>query len=210
MRAIDAYGELLRMEQAVVTTREAAARWGTASRATSHRLQALEEAGLIHRLRRGLWAVGPEVEPNALAHHLTAPYPAYVSLWSALYQHDMIEQIPRQVSVISLDRPRTIDTSLGVYVIHRVTPELFDGYTGSEESGYLALPEKAIFDLVYVRAASGSQAFFTELSLPPRVELSQMVEWTGRIKSSRLRTLVTRRLRQVLEEAQRGEVRAWV
>ena len=78
----------------------------------------------------------------------------------------MIEQIPRQISVASLDRAQRITTTIGTYAIHHLAPELFGGYHGSEQSGYLATPEKALFDSVYVRAAAGSQAFFPELSLP--------------------------------------------
>jgi len=54
---------------------------------------------------------------------LTAPFPAYISFWSALHRHDMIEQIPRQTSVASLDRTRTVTTTIGAYSIHRSNPD---------------------------------------------------------------------------------------
>jgi hypothetical protein len=78
----------------------------------------------------------------------------------------MIEQIPRQISVASLDRAQRITTSVGTYSVHHLAPELFGGYRGSEKTGYLATPEKALFDTVYVRAAAGSRAFFPELCSP--------------------------------------------
>jgi hypothetical protein len=114
----------------------------------------------------------------------------------------MIEQIPRRISVASLDRAKRIVTSVGTYAIHHLAPEVFGGFRGTEESGYLATPEKALFDTVYIRAAAGSRAFFPELSLPPGFDPSQLREWTGRIESPRLRTLVARRLR----EARNGQV----
>lgn len=201
MRATDAYGELLRMNRAIVTTREAAARWRMEQRTAGRRLRAMEESGLVRRLRRGLWALDPDIEPFVVAPYLTAPFPAYVSYWSALSHHGMIEQIPRQISVASLDRARRITTTIGTYAIHHLAPELFGGYRGSEETGYLATPEKALFDTVYVRAAAGSRAFFPELSLPRDFDAAQIKEWTGRIKSPRLRTLVSRRLREALRQA---------
>jgi predicted transcriptional regulator of viral defense system len=113
----------------------------------------------------------------------------------------MIEQIPRQVSVASLDRARRVSTAIGTYEIHHLAPGLFGGYGGSEETGYLATPEKTLFDTVYVRAAAGNRAYFPELSLPPDFDNAQLDEWTARIESARLRTLVSRRLREILRQA---------
>jgi hypothetical protein len=53
----------------------------------------MEESGLVRRLRPGLWAVDLAVSPFAVAQYLTAPYPAYVSFWSALAHHGLIEQM---------------------------------------------------------------------------------------------------------------------
>jgi predicted transcriptional regulator of viral defense system len=203
MTPTNAYGDLQRMNRAIVTTREAAARWQTAQGTAGRRLRGMEEAGLVRRLRRGLWALDPDVAPFAVAPYLTAPFPAYVSFFSALSRHDMIEQIPRQISVASLDRAQRITTTVGTYEIHHLAPGLFGGYEGSEESGYLATPEKALFDAVYVRAAAGSRAFFPELSLPRDFDDAQIKEWIGRIESARLRTLVSRRLRETLRQTSR-------
>jgi len=109
----------------------------------------------------------------------------------------MIEQLPRQISLVSPARPRRIPTSLGVYVVHRLAPRLFGG---TERSGYLARPEKALFDLVYVRAAAGSRAYLPELSLPEGFDRGELSRWSERIDSKRLRTLVSRRLRELLRE----------
>lgn len=201
MRATEAYGDLLRMERPIVTTREAAARWRVEQRSAGRRLRAMEEAGFVRRLRRGLWALDPDLSPFAVPPYLTAPFPAYVSLWSALSHHDMIEQVPRQISVASLDRTKRIETSLGVYAVHHFAPEVFGGYEGSQDTGYMATPEKALFDLVYVRAAAGSRAFFPELSLPRGFAPGRAREWAARIASARLRTLVSRRLRETLRQA---------
>ena len=63
MRPTDAYGDLLSMNRPIVTTREAAARWRTAQGTAGRRLRAMDEAGLVRRLRRGLWALDPDVAP---------------------------------------------------------------------------------------------------------------------------------------------------
>lgn len=201
MTAAGAYADLLRLGRAIVATREAAARWRVAQRAAGQRLRAMEDAGLVRRLRRGLWALDPEIDPFAAAPYLTAPDPAYVSLWSALHRHGLIEQIPRRISVASLGRSRTIDTSLGVYEVHHLAPELFTGYDGNETDGYLASAEKALFDAVYVRTAAGRRSYFPELTLPATFDRQVLESWTARIRSPRLRTLVSRRLAAALQGA---------
>jgi predicted transcriptional regulator of viral defense system len=201
MRASEAYGDLLAMGRKAMSTREIAARWRDSPTTTARRLKSLEESGLVRRLRRGLWAIDLQIEPKTLAPYLTAPFPAYVSLFSALYEHGAIEQIPRSVSIVSLDRTRTVETSIGRFEIHHISPRLFGGFGGDEERGYLASAEKAIFDLLYVRAAAGSRAFFPELQLPRDFRRSELRRWTERIESKRLRTLVSRNLRDALRGA---------
>lgn len=203
MRAADAYGELLRIGRPIVQTREAAARLQVSTSSASHLLRSIEQAGLARRLRQGLWALHPEIDPFTLAPYLTAPFPAYVSFWSALHRHDMIEQIPRQISVASLDRTRHLTTTIGAYSIHHLAPELFDGYRGTQETGYLATPEKALFDTVYVRAPRGTRSFFPELSLPESFDERALQRWSHRIATPRLRTLVSRGLTEALRQASR-------
>lgn len=202
MRLTDAYSDLRRMDQPVLTTGEAAARWKASRRTTGHRLKAMEEGGLVRRSRPGLWVLDPDIQPFAVAPYLTAPYPAYVSFWSALAHHGLIEQVPRRVSVASLSHPRRIATAIGSYDVHQLAPELFGGYAGTNRDGYVAGAEKAIFDTIYVRAAAGGKAYFTELYLPAGFDRRELRRWTGRVESPRLRTLVSRRTREVLNKAE--------
>jgi predicted transcriptional regulator of viral defense system len=201
MKAAEAYAQLRHLDRPVFTTREAAALWRSEQSSASHRLRRLGESGLVLQIQRGLWALDPKIEPRVVGPYLTNPFPSYVSLFSALAEHEMIEQIPRQISLVSLARPRRISTSLGTYAIHQISPELFGGFEGDQRSGYLARPEKALFDLVYVRAAAGSRAYLPELSLPGDFERTELSRWSKRIENQRLRTLVDRRLRELLSQA---------
>ena len=204
MKPTDAFGDLLRLQRPIIETREAAVRLGVSVSRASQLLRLLEESGLVRRLRRGLWALRPTVDPFSVPPYLTAPFPAYVSFWSALARHGMIEQVPRQIFVASLDRTQRITTTVGTYSIHHLAPELFDGFGGSEEIGYVATPEKALFDTVYLGAPRGSQVLQPELELPDRFQEKKLDEWTSRVARPRLRTLVSRGLAKALAGAARS------
>ena len=149
-------------------------------------------------MRRGLWSLDAELDPFALAPYLTAPFPAYVSTFSALAEHGMIEQIPGRVSLVSLDRARRIQTALGAFEVHHIAPELFGGFVEWRRGGSIAGPEKALFDLVYLRAAAGGRAYLPELTLPEGFDRDALSGWGERIESPRLRTLVSRRLTELV------------
>jgi len=202
VRSADAYADLLKLGRPIVETGEAATRLGLSTKRTSELLGSLQEAGLARRVRHGLWALNPKLDPFAVPPYLTAPFPAYVSVWSALARHAMIEQIPRTISVCSTVEPRRTETSFGVYEIHQIVPELFDGYTGDDLTGYLATPEKALFDTVYLRAPQGGPLRLPELELPEGFDAdSQLAQWIGRIARPRLQTLVSRALAEAINNA---------
>lgn len=203
MKAADAYAELRRWDGPVITTREAAALWRTEEGTARRRLRSLADAELVIALRRGLWGLDTQLDPFALAPYLTAPLPAYVSTFSALAVHGLIEQIPRRVSVASLDRARRVGTAIASYEIHHLAPAVFGGYAPCPSGASLATQEKALFDLVYLRAASGNRAYTPELTLPASFSPDQAGAWCQRIAHPRLRTIVGRRLHELVANAAR-------
>ena len=203
MKAIEALGRLHSLRRPIIQTREAAARLGVSRSRASQLLSSFEQAGLARRLKRGLWALQPDTDPFTVPPYLTAPLPAYVSFWSALSRHGMIEQVPRLIFVASLARTQRIATPLGAYSIHHLAPELFTGFDGSEELGYVAVPEKALFDTVYLRAAVGGAAALPELEIPAGFREERLEEWIDCVARPRLRTLVSRGLDKALAGADR-------
>lgn len=201
MRQAEAYAQLRDLGGPVVGTREAAALWRTEEGTARRRLQSLAAAGLVTPIRRGLWSVDTDLDPFALAPYLTAPFSAYVSTFSALAAHGTIEQIPGRVSVVSLDRARRVQTALGAFDVHHIAPELFGGFVPWQRGGSIAGPEKALFDLVYLRAVAGGWAYVPELTLPEGFEHDALRVWADRIGSPRLRTIVNRRLDGLVGES---------
>jgi len=197
MRSAEVLRELQRLGRPVVETGEALTRLGMSSNAGANALARLEQASQITRLGKGLWLLDRDIDPIAIAPYLTRPFPAYVSLWSALSRHGMIEQIPRQIFVVTLDRPRTIETPVGTYSLHHFAPEVFGGYTGTDTTGFLATKEKALFDSVYLPSAQRRKAHFPELELPGDLDTDTLAHWTERIRADWLRTRVRRELQAI-------------
>ena len=203
MSAATIYATLRRLRAPLLTTGEAAAALRTSQSAASRALRTLAERGLARRVRHGLWTIAEQPhDPRTIASELTRPYPAYVSFESALAAHGAIDQIPRDITVASLGKPRRVGTALGTFVIHRLPPELFGGY--EERDGVAtARVEKAIFDYFYVAAASGhSDRRLPELDLPASFSRRELELWVARVPSARLRTLVARALARALAHAE--------
>lgn len=200
MRATDALRELQRLDRPVIETGEVIARLGISSAHAGWLLRQLERSGHIQRLGRGRWMLG-DVDAYAALPYLTRPFPSYVSLWSALYSHHMIEQIPKQVFAVSLDRPRTIETTLATYSIHHISPDVFGGYTGSDLTGFIATQEKSLFDTVYLASARRRRTYLPELELPTNFQPEALDEWTAHIQAGWLRSKVERALHEAIESA---------
>jgi predicted transcriptional regulator of viral defense system len=209
MNRMDAYAELRRIGPPVISTDDARVRLRTSTTAASQLLRRLAGTGLVLDLRHGLWGLDPHFDPLALPLYLTRPLPAYISLFSALYHHDMIDQVPRVTYVVSMGRAHMVKTSLGTYSIRRVAPEVFGGYTIDEKSGvWLATPEKALFDMLYLSWSRDRQfARVVDVRLPRGFRAREVRRWIGMIPSARIRGIVTGRLSALLKDLE--EERQW-
>ncbi len=187
-----------------LTTGEAAAALRISTSGASRLLSDLATHGLARRVRHGLWVLGnAPVDPRRLAEEVTPPYPAYISFASALNFHQLIDQLPRDISVASLDRSKQVRTTLATFVVHHLPPELFGGW--QERDGIkVANPEKALFDLCYVSAAHGARLHrIPELELSEDFDRAELDRWVERIASPRLRTLTARGVKYALSRTVR-------
>lgn len=203
MTTRDAYARLLELDVPVLETAEVASALRMSTDAASILLRRLGASGLATRIRKGVWVVGPRrLDRYALVDALTAPMPSYVSLQTALYLHGMVEQVPAIVYVVSLAKTQRIKTTLGVYSVHRIVPELFDGFETRPDGTKLASPEKALFDMAYF--ASARSRLFTrvpELELPRAFSERKLRTWIGRISDVRRRSMVERKIKSMIDGA---------
>jgi len=140
--------------------------------------------------------------PLVLPEFLTAPAASYVSLQTALHLHGMVEQIPSVVYAVTLARTQRVKTSIATISLHRIAPAFFGGFEVVPRSGAkIATPKKALLDVFYL-SAGRSRLFSSlpELELPPGFHSDEARAWIGRIPSSRVRTIVSRRLDRALTD----------
>jgi predicted transcriptional regulator of viral defense system len=104
--------------------------------------------GLASRLKEGV--ISFTSDPFIIATQLLEP--SYISLTSALYLHELILQVQSHVECVTTHNTRRL---LGIEY-HRIHPKLFFGYERRERGQsyiFLAEPEKAVLDMVYLGLA---------------------------------------------------------
>lgn len=129
-------------------------------------------AGKLVQLRRGLYALGAPYEkvsphPYVVANRLVSG--SYVSLETALGHYGMIpEHVPVTASVTT-GRPGRRENSLGSFDYQHVSRRLFWGFTRAQvapgQAAFLARPEKALIDLVYLRPQGDCGEWLQQLRL---------------------------------------------
>lgn len=199
MKQIEALQRLRRLATPVVESRDVAALLSVSASNATTILRRLAAEGLITHLTRGRWLVNPKVDRLTLPELISAPYPAYISLQSALFHHGLIEQIPSILYAVTPGRPRRLRTPVATVSFHRMPIDLFTGFELSSTSdAKIATPEKALFDLIYL-APGRSRVFSTlpELTIPRRFQWQRLKEYTARVKSSGRRAFITQRIQSI-------------
>lgn len=129
-------------------------------------------AGRLHQLRRGLYALAPPYRktiphPFLVANRL-APG-SYVSGVSALAYAGAVPEFVPETTSCGPGRPGIRETPLGRYSFRHVKPAMLRGYRLTELGGgqraFLARPEKAFLDLVYLQPGGDRPAAISELRL---------------------------------------------
>ncbi|HVC34585.1 MAG TPA: hypothetical protein VNL16_13830 [Chloroflexota bacterium] len=168
--------------------------------------------GQIYQLRRGCYALAPPLRkvkphPFVIANRLVRA--SYVSCESALAHHGMIPEYVPVTTSVTTRRPGTWDTPLGRFTFHHVQIGFFRGYEWIEvdanQDAFIAAPEKALLDLIYLRPGADSPAFLTELRLQNLEQLSleglhYQADLDGSPKLRRAAAIVDKLAQQEAEE----------
>jgi hypothetical protein len=135
-------------------------------------------SGRLYQLRRGLYSLAPPFQkvrpdPFVIANHLVRP--SYISLQSALSFYGLIPEAVPVTTSVTTGRPGFFSTPLGDFLFRHIQVPLFRGFDVLEPSGrqpaFVAIPEKALLDLLYLEPGSDHEAFLSELRLDLEGEL---------------------------------------
>lgn len=194
MNQTEALQKIRRLGVPSFETRDVSALLQVSPANASALLGRLAERELVGRLARGKWILGPGSRA-LVAEQIAAPYPAYVSLQSALFRHGVIEQVPAITYAVTLGRARQVKTPQGMVSLHRMPPELFGGFEMADDGGKLATVEKALFDLVYL-SPTRSRLFvrLPEIELPRTFRWSETARWAKIIAGKSRRVFVAAKL----------------
>jgi len=151
--------------------------------------------GKIIRLHKGLYTLAEPYrkvapEPFCIANSLKQA--SYVSLQSALSWYAMIPEFVPAVTSITTGRPQTIETPLGRFEFRHVSKKYFWGYQQVElkfgQTAFVACPEKALLDLIYLTPGGDEINFIEELRLQNFEQINRAVlrEFVERFQSPKL------------------------
>lgn len=159
------------------------------------------KAGRLYQLRRGLYAVAPPFQkvkphPFLVANHMLQP--SYVSLQSALAYYGLIPEVVPVTTSVTTRRPNRWDTPLGSYIFRHVKTELFRDYrlleVGDQQRAFVASPEKALLDLIYLEPGADSHQYLRELRLQnlEKLDLDKLNHQAELTRSSKLQRAAAR------------------
>lgn len=128
--------------------------------------------GRVVKIHKGLYQLAKpysKIRPEKFSiANILKPH-SYVSLLSALAYHDLIPEFVAEVTSITSGRPQTIETPLGRFDFRHVKKRLFNGFKLTEiasgQNAFIASPEKALLDLIYLTSGEKMKEFIEELRL---------------------------------------------
>ena len=134
------------------------------------------KSGRVYQLRRGLYAIAPpyqKVKPQSFLIANRLQRASYVSGQSALAFYGLIPDTVQAILSVTAGRPERLETPLGVFEFRHTKPELLRGYRmtmlngpkTAEQNALVAIPEKALLDLVYLQPGGDQPAYLRELRL---------------------------------------------
>ncbi len=199
MTSISVHKAIQRIDRPVFSTREISALCGTSLSSASQALGRLEKEDLLTRAARGIWCVttDPRFTPFQLVPFLAGNHQAYISFFSALHLHGMIEQIPQVVYAATTAHTQRRTTPLGTFSFHRMSPRFFSGYDWYRggRSFLIASPEKGLVDCLYLSSRKGRRfGRFPEVELGKPFSKQKAWSWVQKIPSTKIRQNVHSKL----------------
>jgi hypothetical protein len=148
---------------------------------------------LLQYAKRGVFVLpNAKIDLHILANELNY---SYISLEYALSYYQMIPDVAQTITSISKDRNEKIHNEFGSFVYQKIAKDLFLDYIlvkSENEKRYfrIATPEKALFDLVYLRQDLQTKNDFESLrlTLPKDFKISKIKKLSSLVKANRMKS----------------------
>jgi hypothetical protein len=126
-------------------------------------LHRLVQYGVLERLRRGIYQLA--LRPSDIPRTANLLYmPSYLSFESALARYGILSQVPYAVTFATTRRSKRITLGATLVEFHQLSDNLFFGYI-LEQGLYMAAPEKALLDTLYLVKRGKISLDFSSLRL---------------------------------------------
>lgn len=167
-------------------------------------------AGKVVQLRRGLYTLAlpyRSERPHSyvIANHLVSG--SYVSLHTVLSHYDIIPEHVAVVTSVTTGRPGTWQNPYGYFSYQHIQPALFYGFEYRQVTqtqwAYMATPEKALLDLIYLTPDADSKGYLQALRLQNLDQLDgdRLAVYVARTDKPKLKRALAHIRQLIAEEA---------
>lgn len=166
-------------------------------------------AGRVVKLRRGLYTLAPPYQAErphsyVIANHLVRG--SYVSLHIVLSHYDLIPEHVAVVTSVTTGRPGKWQNPYGHFSYQHIQPALFFGFeyrqVNQTQWAYMATPEKALLDLIYLTPNADDGRYLRALRLQnlDMLDVERLSAYVERANKPKLKRALPHILQLVQDE----------
>jgi predicted transcriptional regulator of viral defense system len=165
--------------------------------------------GKVVQLRRGLYTLTKPYQltpPHSYVIANQLVHGSYVSLHTALAHYDLIPEHVTVVTSVTTGRPGVWQNPYGYFHYQHIQPTFFFGFqyrqVTATQWAYLATPEKALLDLIYLTPDGDDPAYIGALRLQnlDQLDLARLTAYVERANRPKLKRALSHILQVVKEE----------
>ncbi len=153
-----------------------------------------EKTGKIIQLKRGIYVLAESYRKTKVYEPYLAwvlKNPSYISLEKALEYYNLIPEAVPVYTSLTTKRPGKFVSEIGIFKYNHIKNSYFWGYkalTFNKQTGFIASPEKALLDLIYLKHIKVTFACLEELRLQnvEKINIDTLFEYAGRFQKPKI------------------------
>jgi len=150
-------------------------------------LNRLKNRGIVKQIQRNVYTL--QEDPLIIASRII--WPSYISLWAAFRYHNLTEQIPNKISVITTRSKsrKSIQMMNTTIIFEKIHPSWFFGFSKikiQDFEVFMAEPEKALIDAVLLKKISTTEIYFILKENIKNISTKKIVDYIIRTKNHAL------------------------